>query len=104
MIRFKNSRFADEDLAAQVLGDVEIPQVGDASLISFDPTRIWCRIRTSVVLDEEKSLPYRVGAGGRVDCERRGNRRDRFGEQRDSGRLRALYGRKPASAEESEWV
>ena len=37
VIRFKNSRFADEDLAGQVLGDVEIPQIGDASLISFDP-------------------------------------------------------------------
>ena len=37
VIRFKNSRFADEDLAGQVLGDVEIPQVGEVSLISFDP-------------------------------------------------------------------
>jgi hypothetical protein len=37
MIRFKNSRFADEDLAGHVLGDVEIPQIGDVSLISFDP-------------------------------------------------------------------
>ncbi|MBA2487554.1 MAG: hypothetical protein H0X47_09580 [Nitrospirales bacterium] len=37
VIRFKNSRFADEDFAGQVLGDVEIPQVGEVSLISFDP-------------------------------------------------------------------
>jgi hypothetical protein len=37
LICFRNSRFADEDLAAQVLGDLEIPQIGDASLISFDP-------------------------------------------------------------------
>lgn len=37
VIRFKNSRFADEDLAGQVLGDVEIPQIGEVSLISFDP-------------------------------------------------------------------
>ena len=37
VVRFKNSRFADEDLAGQVLGDVEIPQVGEVSLISFDP-------------------------------------------------------------------
>jgi len=36
-IRFRNSRFADEDLAGQVLGDIEIPQVGEVSLISFDP-------------------------------------------------------------------
>lgn len=36
-IRFRNSRFADEDLAGQVLGDFEVPQVGEVSLISFDP-------------------------------------------------------------------
>lgn len=36
-IRFKNSRFVDDDLAGQVLGEVEIPQVGEVSLISFDP-------------------------------------------------------------------
>lgn len=37
VIRFRNSRFADEDLAGQVLGDFEIPQIGEVSLISFDP-------------------------------------------------------------------
>ncbi|MGH7205538.1 MAG: hypothetical protein ACREI2_04940 [Nitrospiraceae bacterium] len=36
-IRFRNSKFADEDLAGQVLVDFEIPQVGEVSLISFDP-------------------------------------------------------------------
>ncbi|MGH7229095.1 MAG: hypothetical protein ACREIH_07750 [Nitrospiraceae bacterium] len=36
-IRFRNSQFADEDLAGQVLGEFEIPQVGEVSLISFDP-------------------------------------------------------------------
>ena len=36
-IRFRNSGFADEDLAGQVLADFEIPQVGEVSLISFDP-------------------------------------------------------------------
>ena len=36
-IRFRNSRFEDDDLAAQALGDFEIPQVGEVSLISFDP-------------------------------------------------------------------
>lgn len=35
--RFENSAFEDEDLAGQVLGDFEIPQVGEVSLISFDP-------------------------------------------------------------------
>ena len=36
-IRFRNSSFADEDLAAHVLGDMETPQIGEVSLISFDP-------------------------------------------------------------------
>jgi hypothetical protein len=36
-IRFHNSRFEDEDLAGQALGDLEIPHVGEVSLISFDP-------------------------------------------------------------------
>jgi hypothetical protein len=36
-IRFQNSQFEDEDLAGQALGDFEIPQVGEVSLISFDP-------------------------------------------------------------------
>ncbi len=36
-IRFRNSKFSDDDLAGQVLGDFESPQVGEVSLISFDP-------------------------------------------------------------------
>lgn len=36
-IRFRNSKFVDEDLAGQVLTDFEIPHVGEVSLISFDP-------------------------------------------------------------------
>ena len=36
-IRFRNSRFEDEDLAGHALGDLEIPQVGEVSLVSFDP-------------------------------------------------------------------
>ena len=36
-IRFHNSRFEDDDLAGHALGDFEIPQVGEVSLISFDP-------------------------------------------------------------------
>lgn len=35
--RFRNSSFADEDLAGEALGDFEIPQVGEVSLVSFDP-------------------------------------------------------------------
>jgi hypothetical protein len=37
VICFRNSRFADDDMAAHALGDLEIPQIGDVSLISFDP-------------------------------------------------------------------
>ena len=36
-IQFRNKTFLDEDLAGQVLGDFEVPQVGEVSLISFDP-------------------------------------------------------------------
>ena len=36
-IRFRNSRFVDEELAGHALADFEIPQVGEVSLISFDP-------------------------------------------------------------------
>lgn len=36
-IRFRNRSFADEALAGQVLADFENPQVGEVSLISFDP-------------------------------------------------------------------
>lgn len=37
LIQFRNSRFEDEDLAGHALGDIEVPQIGDVSLVSFDP-------------------------------------------------------------------
>lgn len=37
VIQFRNSRFEDEDLAGQIIGDMENPQIGDVNLISFDP-------------------------------------------------------------------
>lgn len=37
VIRFRNSRFEDEEMAAQVIGDMENPQTGTVNLISFDP-------------------------------------------------------------------
>jgi hypothetical protein len=37
VIRFRNSRYEDDDLAGQVIGDLENPQVGTVNLISFDP-------------------------------------------------------------------
>jgi hypothetical protein len=36
-IRFLNRGFSDDDLAGHVLADMEIPHVGEVSLISFDP-------------------------------------------------------------------
>ena len=37
VIQFRNHRFEDEDVAGQVLSDMENPQIGDVNLISFDP-------------------------------------------------------------------
>jgi hypothetical protein len=37
VIRFRNSRFEDDDMAAQVIEDMENPQIGTVNLISFDP-------------------------------------------------------------------
>ena len=36
-IRFQNRSFVEDDQAAQMLEEFEIPQVGEVSLISFDP-------------------------------------------------------------------
>ncbi len=37
VIQFRNPRFEDEDVAGQMIGDMENPQIGDVNLISFDP-------------------------------------------------------------------
>jgi hypothetical protein len=37
VIQFRNRRFEDEDLAGQIIGDMENPQIGTVNLISFDP-------------------------------------------------------------------
>jgi hypothetical protein len=37
VIRFRNSRFEDEEMAAQVIGDMDNPQTGTVNLISLDP-------------------------------------------------------------------
>ncbi len=37
VIQFRNGRFEDDDMAAQVIGDLESPQMGTVNLISFDP-------------------------------------------------------------------
>ncbi len=37
VIQFRNPRFEDEDLAGQMISDMESPQIGSVNLISFDP-------------------------------------------------------------------
>ena len=37
VIQFRNPRFEDEDLAGQMIGDMENPQIGAVNLISFEP-------------------------------------------------------------------
>jgi hypothetical protein len=37
VIQFRNSTFEDEEIAGQVIGDIENPQIGTVNLISFDP-------------------------------------------------------------------
>ena len=37
VIRIRNSRFEDEEMAGQVIGDMENPQIGTVNLISLDP-------------------------------------------------------------------
>ena len=37
LIVFTNPSFSDDDVAGHVLGDLENPQTGDVSLMSFDP-------------------------------------------------------------------
>jgi hypothetical protein len=37
VIGFRNGRFEDDDMAGQVIGDMENPQIGTVNLISLDP-------------------------------------------------------------------
>jgi hypothetical protein len=37
VIRFRNSRFEDDETAGQVIGDMENPQIGSVYVISLDP-------------------------------------------------------------------
>ena len=37
VIQFRNGSFEDDEMAAQVIGDMENPQIGSVNLISFDP-------------------------------------------------------------------
>jgi len=37
VIRFRNGRFEDDDMAGQIIGDMANPQIGTVNLISLDP-------------------------------------------------------------------
>ncbi len=37
VIRFRNGRFEDDDVAGQIIGDMANPQIGTVNLISLDP-------------------------------------------------------------------
>jgi hypothetical protein len=37
LIQFRNRHFEDDEVAGQVIGDMENPQIGDVNLMSFDP-------------------------------------------------------------------
>ncbi len=105
VIRFNNSRFADEDLAGHVLAEMEIPQVGDASLISFDPHPHlvphpyieWFSMRKNhyrIELAPEDAWIATEGEVAEIDPISR--------EIRE--RLAPQYGRQSVTADESEWV
>ena len=105
LVCFRNSKFADEDLAGQVLGDLEIPQIGDVSLISFDPHPHlvphpyieWFSLRKNhyrLELVPEDAWIAGAAEAAELDAVSREIR----------GRLAPLYGRKPATRDESDWV
>ncbi len=106
LICFRNSRFADEDLAGQVLGDLEIPQIGDASLISFDPHPHlvphpyieWFSLRKNHYRLE--LAPDDAWIASAAEAE------ELHPLCRDiRARLASLYGRTPSrSSEESDWI
>jgi len=78
VIQFRNRRFEDEDLAGQVIGDMENPHVGDVNLISFDchpnlaphPYIEWFSARKNhyrIVLDSEDAWIVPASEMGEID-------------------------------------
>ena len=105
VIQFRNSRFEDEELAGQVIGDIENPQIGTVNLISFDPHPHlvphpyfeWFSMRKNhyrIELAPEDAWIATEQELVEIDPVSR--------EIRE--RLAPHYDRKPASTDESEWV
>lgn len=105
MIEFRNRRFEEDDTAAQVIGDMENPQIGTVNLISFDPHPNlaphpyveWFSDRSNhyrFELDPDDAWVIAEERRGAIDAQSR--------EIRE-----ALAGRvvdRPRSDEESEWI
>lgn len=105
VIRFRNSRFEDEDMAAQVIGDMDNPQIGKVNLISFDPHPNllphpyveWFSIRNNhyrFELNPNEAWIVPASERGEIDRESR--------RIRDSVADRTVE--QPRSTEESDWV
>lgn len=105
VIRFRNSRFEDEEMAAQVIGDMENPQTGTVNLISFDPHPNlvphpyieWFSVRKNHYRFElNPNEAWVVPVSERSDIDRESQR------IRDTVAVRAIE--RPRQAEDSEWV
>lgn len=105
VIQFRNSRFEDEEVASQVIGDVESPQIGTVNLISFDPHP---NLQPHPYIEwfSARKNHYRIeltpGDAWIVSQTERG------AIDRESGKIReALAGQasdRPRSREDSDWV
>ncbi|MBM4126003.1 MAG: hypothetical protein FJ247_01460 [Nitrospira sp.] len=105
VIRFRNSRFEDDETAVSVIGDMENPQLGTAYVISFDPHPNlvphpyveWFSLRKNhyrfeLNPDDAKVVPAaELGAIDQVSREIR-------------EALAAQMSERPRSNDESEWV
>ena len=74
MIRFKNSRFADED-PARVLGDVEIPRLGTPASVPDPPAFGAASIISSGSLMKKNHYHIELAPEDAWITERRGKRR-----------------------------
>ncbi|MCP9469276.1 MAG: hypothetical protein NNA31_04660 [Nitrospira sp.] len=105
VIRFRNSRFEDDETAVQVIGDMENPQIGTVNLISLDPHPNlmphpyveWFSLKKEhyrFELNADDAWIVRADELEAID--------------RESGRIRrslaAQLPAQPASNNESEWV